>query len=160
MGNCMMRQRVSLADRTMEQERQEGQVQLRGMVLHPNQVDWSAVIAKANELHTKEQLWLRKQNKRQRQRFLKQQRRALQQRRQYDAIGSFSVNMLTYRTRMEDDSDVNHNEYKRQHSPKSHKTATSTLLDETQSNGSSFKSLVMTKSHEDGMEPIDEQCSI
>jgi hypothetical protein len=75
--------------RRMEREREEGQALLRSMVSSAK-VDWKAVIAKAGELHVREQECIQKNR-----RFF--QRKALQQRRKYDRIGSFSVNMLTYK---------------------------------------------------------------
>lgn len=94
MGNILRRTDEA---RTMEQEREEGQALLRSMVLSSSEVDWAAVIAKANELHTKEEAWLRKRNRRQRRVFRRLQKRALTKRRKYDSSGSFSVNMLTFR---------------------------------------------------------------
>ena len=83
----------------MEQERKEGQVLLRSMATGSNdKVDWQAIIKKAEELHKREQEWLRQQDSRERRLFVQRQRRALQKRRKYDSIGSFSINMLTYRT--------------------------------------------------------------
>lgn len=81
----------------MEQEREEGQALLRSMILKEDEIDWGAVIAKADALHRKEQAWLRRQSRRERILFRKRQRKALQRRRRYDAIGSFNVNLVTYR---------------------------------------------------------------
>jgi hypothetical protein len=83
----------------MERERKEGQALLRSMATGSNdKVDWQAIIKKAEELHKREQEWLRQQDSRERRLFVQRQRRALQKRRKYDSIGSFSINMLTYRT--------------------------------------------------------------
>jgi hypothetical protein len=69
-------------------------------------VDWVAVIQKANELHQEEQERLREKksscNNSPKVKRLKQLKRALEKRRRYDQSGSFSINMLTYRT--EDDT--------------------------------------------------------
>eukprot|EP00540_Astrosyne_radiata_P011432 CAMPEP_0116854202 /NCGR_PEP_ID=MMETSP0418-20121206/18435_1 /TAXON_ID=1158023 /ORGANISM="Astrosyne radiata, Strain 13vi08-1A" /LENGTH=214 /DNA_ID=CAMNT_0004486885 /DNA_START=94 /DNA_END=738 /DNA_ORIENTATION=+ len=83
----------------MEKERKEGQELLRTMVTCPtDQIDWEAVIAKANELHQREQEHLRRSTGRRARRiWIRSQRRALARRKRYDTIGSFSVNMLTYR---------------------------------------------------------------
>uniref|UniRef100_A0A7S1UP92 Uncharacterized protein n=1 Tax=Grammatophora oceanica TaxID=210454 RepID=A0A7S1UP92_9STRA len=89
------------AKRLMDEEREEGQALLRSMITSPgtsaDDVDWAAVIAKANELHCREQEWLRKQDRKDRRLFHQRQRKALQKRKRFDAIGSFSVNLLTYR---------------------------------------------------------------
>jgi glutamate-1-semialdehyde aminotransferase len=83
----------------LEQEREQGQALLRSMVVSSSDdVDWAAVIAKANELHRKEQLYLSRKNRRQRKMLDKLQKRALIKRRRHDSIGSFSVNMLTFRS--------------------------------------------------------------
>lgn len=96
MGNVSCRNAAADSKiRQMEQEREEGQALLRRMVVSSSEVDWAAVIAKANELHAKEQAWLQSKNRRQR---LKLQKRALQKRKRHDSIGSFSVNMLTFRS--------------------------------------------------------------
>ena len=82
----------------MELERKEGQALLRSMATGSNdKVDWQAIIKKAEELHKREQEWLRQQDSHERRLFVQRQRRALQKRRKYDSIGSFSINMLTYR---------------------------------------------------------------
>lgn len=83
----------------MEQERKEGQALLRSMATGSNdKVDWQAIIKKAEELHKREQEWLRQHDSHERRLFVQRQRRALQKRRKYDSIGSFSINMLTYST--------------------------------------------------------------
>jgi hypothetical protein len=82
----------------MEEEREEGQALLRAMVTASDTVDWRAIIQKAEELHHREQDCLRQQDSRERRLFLQRQRCALQKRRKYDSIGSFSINLLTYRT--------------------------------------------------------------
>lgn len=58
-------------------------------------VDWAAVIQKANQLHQEEE---DKLHRKQRILSLKKMKRALERRRRHDAVGSFSINMLTYRT--------------------------------------------------------------
>ena len=81
----------------MELERKEGQELLRSMASGSKDgVDWEGIIRKAGELHHKEQAWLREKDPRERRRYLQAQRRALQVRRKYDSIGSFSINLLTY----------------------------------------------------------------
>jgi hypothetical protein len=83
----------------MELERKEGQELLRAMASgQKDPVNWECIIRKAEELHHKEQTWLREQDPRERRRFLQAQRRALQVRRKYDSIGSFSINLLSYRS--------------------------------------------------------------
>ncbi|KAI2497198.1 hypothetical protein MHU86_17292 [Fragilaria crotonensis] len=83
----------------MERERKEGQALLRSMATGSNdKVDWQAIIKKAEELHKREQEWLRQHDSHERRLFVQRQRRALQKRRKYDSIGSFSINMLTYST--------------------------------------------------------------
>lgn len=81
----------------MEQEREEGQALLRSMILKEDEIDWGAVIAKADALHRREQAWLRRRSRKERILFRKRQRKALQRRRRFDAIGSFNVNLVTYR---------------------------------------------------------------
>lgn len=84
--------------RRIEEHREEGQALLRSMVVTSTEVDWNAVITKANELHTQEQEWLKDMsNRHERSLFMKRQKKALRHRKQYDAVGSFSVNLLTYR---------------------------------------------------------------
>jgi len=139
MGNILCR---SDEIARMEQEREEGQALLRSMVVSSEEVDWAAVIAKANELHRKEQLYLQHKNRRQRRLLERVQKRALQKRRRVDSIGSFSVNMLTFRG--PDD--------------KSTLSVSGTSHDDHSSYGSGLSAdgWNMTRSFEEGMEPIDE----
>lgn len=134
----------------IEQEREEGQALLRRMVVSSEEVDWAAVIAKANELHRKEQHYLQSKNKRQRRLLERLQRRALHKRRRHDSIGSFSVNMLTFR------------------SPEEKTSATSisnTSRDDHSYDGShsgygsglSADGFGLNRSLDEGMEPIDEE---
>lgn len=92
---CCHQEAPSVTKERLEQERQEGQALLRAMA-EGDTVDWHAIIVKADELHAREQEYLRIRqcSSRDRRKF---QRKALQKRRKYDMIGSFSVNMLTYR---------------------------------------------------------------
>jgi hypothetical protein len=83
--------------RKMEEEREVGQSQLWAMILNEEEIDWSAVIAKADALHRREQAWLRRRSRREQLLFQKRQRKALEKRRRYDAIGSFNVNLVTFR---------------------------------------------------------------
>jgi hypothetical protein len=68
------------------------------------EVDWAAVIKTANDLYEEEQQRLRRistgstSHNNPRIKNLKKTKRALERRRQYDEAGSFSINMLTYRT--------------------------------------------------------------
>jgi hypothetical protein len=190
MGNCLVpSSRAAGAQndlrRQMELEREEGQALLREMVLttnnngettatNNNNIDWAAVIAKANELHAREQEYLRKQSPRERKRFAKRQRRALQKRKQYDAVGSFSVNMLTYRratttssssiVRRDDDEEEEdyyyYEEFPHHHHASSKSAATTRSLgDDTHSNGStvSYTALHSSRSHDEtNMRPIEE----
>lgn len=92
-----------LARAEMERERKEGQALLKSMAMgSKDSIDWHAIIAKANELHQREQEWLRQEDSQERRRFVQRQHRALQKRRKYDSIGNFSINLLTYRTEKED----------------------------------------------------------
>lgn len=83
----------------MDHERQEGQALLRSMVTasFDDQVDWQAIITKAEELHSREQELLKQQTGQERHLFVQRQKKALQKRRKFDSIGSFSINLLTYR---------------------------------------------------------------
>mmetsp|Transcript_12483 Transcript_12483/g.20738 ORF Transcript_12483/g.20738 Transcript_12483/m.20738 type:complete len:251 (-) Transcript_12483:86-838(-) len=81
----------------MEEERHEGQALLRSMVTTDDKVDWQAIIKKAEELHSREQELLQQQTGQERRLFVQRQRKALQKRRKFDSIGSFSINLLTYR---------------------------------------------------------------
>lgn len=136
----------------MEQEREEGQALLRSMVLSSTEVDWAAVIAKANELHRKEQAWLNSKNKRQRKLLEKLQKRALVKRRRQDSIGSFSVNMLTFRSTGDATTGKS-----------SISVSGTTHDDHSYDNGSYGSGLSasdgwgMARSYDDGMEPIDEE---
>lgn len=145
MGNILRRTDET---RTMEQEREEGQALLRSMVLSSSEVDWAAVIAKANELHTKEQAWLRQRNRRQKRLFRRLQKRALSKRRKYDSSGSFSVNMLTFRK----------DEQQRQHFEA---TCVETLSHDDQSYGSGLSAdgWGMARSLDEGMKPIAEDAT-
>eukprot|EP00978_Attheya_sp_CCMP212_P035851 scaffold158464_cov49-Attheya_sp.AAC.1 len=81
-----------------EREREEGQALLRSMVeANQNDVDWAAVIAKAQELHMREQSLMQKRRRNQSFASRHKNRRDLARRRRKDAVGSFSVNLLTYR---------------------------------------------------------------
>lgn len=128
----------------LEQEREEGQALLRSMVVSSSEVDWAAVIAKANELHKKEQSLLQKKSKRERKLLERLQKRALNRRRRQDTIGSFSVNMLTFRGPEEGKSS----------------TSVSGTSHDDHSYGSYGSGLSdgwnMTRSYDEGMEPIDE----
>ena len=90
----------------MLQAREEGQALLRSMVLRSTDIDWEEVIRTADQLVAQEQAWLKKRKKKERKVFQKQ---ALKRRKQYDATGSFSVNLLTYRLEegetLDDDDD-------------------------------------------------------
>mmetsp|Transcript_28154 Transcript_28154/g.41588 ORF Transcript_28154/g.41588 Transcript_28154/m.41588 type:complete len:130 (+) Transcript_28154:116-505(+) len=68
------------------------------MVTASDKIDWQAIIAKAEELHTREQELFRLHNSKERRMFAQRQRHELAKRRRYDTIGSFSVNMLARRT--------------------------------------------------------------
>ena len=97
-----------LARATMEHERKEGQALLKSMATgSKDTIDWQAIIAKAHELHQREQEWLRQEDSRERRLFVQRQRRALQKRRKYDSIGNFSINLLTYRTEKENSKATN-----------------------------------------------------
>jgi len=80
-----------------EREREEGQALLRSMVEANNTVDWAAVIAKAQELHVREQSLMQKRRRKESFASRHKNRRDLARRRRKDAVGSFSVNLLTYR---------------------------------------------------------------
>ena len=146
MGNYIVCRRTDDA-LAMEQEREEGQALLRSMVLSSSEVDWAAVIAKANELHTKEQAWLTKRNRRQGRMFRTLEKRALIKRRKYDSSGSFSVNLLTFRM-----SDHHH------HPKPEATTYVETLSHDDQSYGSGLSTdgWGMARSLDEGMEPIAE----
>mmetsp|Transcript_27629 Transcript_27629/g.41816 ORF Transcript_27629/g.41816 Transcript_27629/m.41816 type:complete len:169 (-) Transcript_27629:1005-1511(-) len=81
----------------LEREREEGQALLRSMITASEKIDWQAIIAKAEELHTREQELLQRHNRKERQAFVRKQRCQVKKRRNYDRIGSFSVNILTCR---------------------------------------------------------------
>ena len=83
----------------MEQERSEGRALLRHMVVKSDDLDWGGVIRVAEELHRKEERSISRRERKCRQRHTK---RALDKRRKADAVGSFSVNLLTMRTYEED----------------------------------------------------------
>ena len=87
----------------LEQERREGRALLREMVVKSDDLDWQQVIKKAGELHQIEEKKLMKKERRWRQR---ETRKALDQRRKVDAVGSFSVNLLTMKVSEEDSSAV------------------------------------------------------
>lgn len=87
----------------IEQERREGRALLREMVVKSDDLDWEQVIKKAEELHRKEETKLMKRERRWRQR---ETRKVLDQRRKVDAIGSFSVNLLTMKACEEDNTAV------------------------------------------------------
>ena len=78
----------------LEQERREGRALLREMVVKSDDLDWEQVIRKAGELHRKQEVKISKRERKLRQR---ETRKVLDQRRKVDAIGSFSVNLLTMR---------------------------------------------------------------
>jgi hypothetical protein len=85
------------AGKKLQQEREEYQAQLRAMILNEDVIDWEAVISKADALHRREQAWLKRRSRGERIWLRKKQRQALQRRRQHDAIGSFKMNLITYR---------------------------------------------------------------
>ena len=87
----------------LEQERREGRALLREMVVKSDDLDWEQVIRKAEELHRKQETKIMKRERRWRQR---ETRKVLDQRRKVDAIGSFSVNLLTMRACEEDNRAV------------------------------------------------------
>ena len=132
----------------IEQEREEGQALLRRMVVSSEEVDWAAVIQKANELHRKEQVYLQSKNKRQRKLLEKLQRRALSKRKRHDSIGSFSVNMLTFRKTAMDTTKTSGSISNTSRDDHSH--------DGSYGSGLSMDGFGINKSH-DGMEPIDEE---
>jgi hypothetical protein len=145
----------------MEQEREEGQALLREMVLSSSEVDWAAVIAKANELHSREEAWLKKRNRRQRQVFHRLQRRALSKRRKYDASGSFSVNMLTFRISDHDgDTDTDNKRTMKKRAAREKREATSVETashdDLSYGSGLSADGWGLPRSLDEGMEPIAE----
>mmetsp|Transcript_37815 Transcript_37815/g.79728 ORF Transcript_37815/g.79728 Transcript_37815/m.79728 type:complete len:328 (+) Transcript_37815:346-1329(+) len=102
----------------MEQQREEGQKRLRELVVsgaEAGNIDWSAVIALAEELHNKEQQLLRfgnnlpsssssgggsspKRNISRKQAFFEKRRRKREvtRRRKLESVGSFSVNLYLY----------------------------------------------------------------
>lgn len=85
----------------LEQERREGRALLREMVVKSDDLDWEKVIKKADELHRKqEQKIMKKERKWQK----RETRKKLTERRKADAIGSFSVNLLTMRVSDEDNA--------------------------------------------------------
>lgn len=85
----------------LENERREGRALLREMVVKSDDLDWEKVIKKADELHRKHESKItRKERKWQK----RESRKALMERRKVDAIGSFSVNLLTMRGSEEDSS--------------------------------------------------------
>jgi hypothetical protein len=160
---CCLGQRKNKQDafREMEMQREEGQALLRSMVVSSSEaVDWAAVIAKANELHRQEQAWLRKQTQRDRRVFRKRQQKALRQRRRFDSIGSFSVNLLTYR--MADVTSDDESQGGRA-TMKSTTSVGSSTRDDSCSSSQPGEGIYFTRSQEDvivgGMEPIREQSS-
>jgi hypothetical protein len=86
----------------------EGRNRVRNNKRQEYDVDWAAVIQKANEIQEEEKERIRRyrddNNTTTRSDYsskilrLKKMKRALERRRKYDEDGSFSVNMLTYRT--------------------------------------------------------------
>jgi hypothetical protein len=156
MGN-VLRRSASDEARAMEQERVEGQALLREMVLSSSEVDWAAVIAKANELHSREEAWLKKRNRRQRKLFRRLQERALAKRRKYDSSGSFSVNMLTFRISDDNDIDIDDHRHGKLAREKREATSVETASHDDQSYGSGLSAddgWGLTRSLEEGMEPI------
>jgi len=94
MGNVPLRRRRGFYDR-LEDDRAFGQEELRQMTegRDVEQVDWQAVIAKAEQLHQKEQRRLRRSERRWRRR---QRRRSRALRRRYGGhTGVYSVNLLS-----------------------------------------------------------------
>eukprot|EP00977_Amphora_coffeiformis_P017637 scaffold5833_cov165-Amphora_coffeaeformis.AAC.11 len=89
----------------LEQERREGRALLREMVVKSDDLDWEKVIKKAEELHRGQEKKLMKKERRWRQR---ETRKVLDQRRKVDAVGSFSVNLLTMKVSEEDSLAVSH----------------------------------------------------
>ena len=83
----------------LERERREGRALLREMVVKSDDLDWEKVIKKAEELHRGQEKKLMKMERRWRQR---ETRKVLDQRRKVDAVGSFSVNLLTMKVSEED----------------------------------------------------------
>jgi len=141
---------TSCAAAILEQERHEGQALLRDMAAC-EKVDWQAIIAKAQELHAREQLFLSLNGGYERRVFVQRQRRALQQRRKYDVIGSFSVNMLTYRMEPGDHEGARDDNKKTQ-------SIASTREDEASLDYSSgMEDCIISPSSSSGMDVIDEQ---
>lgn len=87
----------------LEQERREGRALLREMVVKSDDLDWERVIKKADELHRNQEKKLMKKERKWRRR---ETQKALDQRRKVDAVGSFSVNLLTMKMSEEDNSAV------------------------------------------------------
>jgi hypothetical protein len=170
--------------RMMERERQEGRDLLEQMVTKGDQIDWAAVIAKAHELHAKEQAWLRKKGLSHQRIFKRQQQRALRKRKRYDSVGSFSVNLLTYRSvhasstsssvavSSSSSSSLVTQPAALQQPPlkdaESNRSRTATIAtatgsyDDQNSYDDSYNAEYPFKSHnnEEGMEPIDEQTEV
>lgn len=90
----------------LKQDRREGRALLRRMVVKSDDVDWPAVIAKADSLHQKQLEKLKQQEQRHRKR---EKKRVLDQRKKADAAGSFSINLLTMRHSEEEYCDIKNN---------------------------------------------------
>jgi hypothetical protein len=84
----------SPSSQDLDHFRERGQDTLRRLIYErdSDEVDWMAVIRKANELHAQEQQWLQKQDLQQ---HIQSGNKdvALKERRRVDASGSFSANM-------------------------------------------------------------------
>jgi hypothetical protein len=87
----------------LELERREGRALLREMVVKSDDLDWDKIISTAAELHRHQEQKIMKKERRWRKR---ETRKVLDKRRKADAVGSFSVNLLTMRPSKEDNSAV------------------------------------------------------
>lgn len=188
MGNCIFGADSpcdQALQRREERERERGQALLRTMVTSKKDVDWQAVIAKAQELHAREQALIRLQKNRDTASSRRKYKRERARRKKTDSLGSFSVNILSYGSdgRVTCGSkavDGDRSEGRSTGHPGSVTRDDHTLSDASNgtaglstsltgsvtrddytlsdaSNGTSGAELVFSRSWDEGMTPIDEQ---
>ena len=112
----------------MAQDRREGRALLRRMIVKSDDVDWKDVIMQADSLHQREQERWQQQEQRNRRR---EKKRALDQRKKADAVGSFSVNLLTMKHSEEDVMSVDlFRRFRKHRSDATHSIASSVVNDD------------------------------
>jgi hypothetical protein len=151
MGNRASSPPDDAVGKKLQQEREEGQAQLRAMILNEEHIDWEAVIAKADALHRREQAWLKRRSRRERIWFRKKQRQALQRRRRHDAIGSFKMNLITYRL-----TDIYPGRHEEETQIKSSPPKSVTSVESSQ-DGEFMGSFPESRFRKESLDPIDER---